>query len=131
MGTESSAHRERILVVEDEFIIAEDIRTVLGQMGYSVAPPVGSGEEAVESVRKTSPELVFLDIGLSGEIDGFETARRIRNISNVPIVFLTGAMDSETLDKLLHSGMRYIEKPFDDLTVSESIQKTLEEAYRS
>ena len=103
----------RILVVEDEFIIGEHLRRLLRELGHTDSGLVGSGEEALERVRTRRPDLILLDIGLSGAMDGFETARRVRSEHQIPIIFLTGSTDPRTLDRIKAMGLTFLGKPFD------------------
>lgn len=112
----------RILIVEDEFIIAMDMQERLTALGCEVAGHVPSGEEAVESAQALHPDAIFMDVRLNGEMSGIEAARRIHEILDVPIVFVSGQADSwttEAASAVRHSG--YLTKPFNDAQVAEVI----------
>jgi len=94
--TASDTRRPRILLVEDEFIIAMFIRRMLENLGFAVDGPFASGEEALEHVAGCEPDLVLLDVKLAGEIDGVETAARLRERSRAKIVFTSAFSDAET-----------------------------------
>ena len=79
----------RILIVEDEYIIAADLEMTLGSMGYEVAGFAVTGEEAVRLAETQRPDLVLMDIQLQGPMDGLEAAKAIRSRSPVPIIFIT------------------------------------------
>lgn len=113
--TNSTKVPYKILIVEDENIIALYIKASLLEAGYGVAAIVTSGEEAVESAAICQPDLILMDIQLRGSIDGIESARQIGEQSNVPIVFLTAHIDRGTLNraKATHP-FGYLVKPFDD-----------------
>ena len=81
---------ETILIVEDEGIIAAQLQNTLTRLGYTVHAPVNSGEAAIAAVRAKPPDLVLMDIKLAGAMDGIATARRIRSVADIPIVYLTG-----------------------------------------
>ena len=83
----------RVLIVENEAIISMDLRYSLEVMGYCVTGEVISGEEAVEAASQQHPDVVLMDIGLGGEMDGSEAAEEIRRSFNIPVVFLTGSVD--------------------------------------
>jgi len=94
-----SAAKGNILIVEDEGVVSIDIRNMLKKAGYNIAAVAFQGEEAVLKAEQTSPDLVLMDIGLKGEIDGIEAAKRIQDRLNIPVVFLTGFSDDATMAK--------------------------------
>jgi PAS domain S-box-containing protein len=103
----------RILIVEDESIVAEDIQRSLENMGYSILSIVSSGEEAIEKVKENEPDLVLMDIMLDGEMDGIEAADMIHSFSNIPIIFLTAYSDEKILERAkITEPFGYIIKPF-------------------
>lgn len=103
----------KILVVEDEIIVAEDIAGRLKKLGYTVTAIVASGEEALKKIAENRPDLVLMDIVLKGEIDGITTAEKIRTQIDVPTVFLTAYADDKTLQRAkLTDPFGYIIKPF-------------------
>ena len=105
----------KILIVEDERIVGEDIRVRLQKLGYSVPSIVRSGEEAVEKARVLEPDLVLMDIVLEGEMDGVEAASTIKSLYNIPVVYLTAYVDSNTLERAkITEPYGYIVKPFED-----------------
>ncbi|MEG4286547.1 response regulator [Microcoleus sp. A006_D1] len=111
----------KILVVEDEVIVAEDIAGRLKKLGYAVTATVASGEEAIEKVAENKPDLVLMDIVLKGEMDGVTAAEKIRTRVDVPTVFLTAYADHKTLQRAkLTDPFGYIIKPFqqNDLRVA-------------
>ncbi len=83
----------RILVVEDEVIVAESIRATLEDFGYEVSDIVTTSEEALQAMEETSTDLVLMDIKLRGEVDGIKTAERIRSRFGPPVVYLTAYAD--------------------------------------
>lgn len=103
----------KILVVEDEVIVAEDIAGRLKKLGYVVTATVSSGEEAIQKATENPPDLVLMDIVLKGEMDGVTAAEKIRTHRNVPTVFLTAYADDKTLQRAkLTDPFGYIIKPF-------------------
>jgi len=107
--------KTRILVVEDETIVAMDIANTLRKLGHEVTGTVPSGEQAVASVKENKPDLIFMDIGLKGGMDGIETAARIRSQYGIPVIYLTAFVDEKTLDRAkatIPAG--YITKPFEE-----------------
>lgn len=91
--------KANIMVVEDEGVVSIDIRNMLKRAGYDIAAVAFQGEEAVKKAEISDPDLVLMDIGLKGEIDGIEAARRIRERFQIPVVFLTGFADDVTVAK--------------------------------
>ena len=105
----------KILVVEDEGIVAMDIKNRLMRLGYDVPSIALAGEEAVEKAAKICPDLVLMDIMLKGEMDGIEAARQIHERLDIPIVYLTAFSDEDTLQRAKITGpFGYIIKPFED-----------------
>ncbi len=103
----------QILVVEDEKILASNIRKSLQKLGYSVSEITDSGEEVIKKVAETHPNLVLINIGLAGEIDGVDVVDIIQNQFHVPVVYLTDSSEYKTLHKnQLSESFSYIAKPF-------------------
>ena len=102
-----------ILVVEDEAIVAIDIRHKLQSFGYRVTDVVSSGEDALKCIEKEAPDLVLLDISLKGTMSGIDTAYRMAEKFSVPVIFITAHSDSITFSKALEvRPYGYIVKPF-------------------
>jgi PAS domain S-box-containing protein len=124
--------RERIMVVEDEGVVALQIREALQSQGYVVPLVVLTGEEAVARVLETEPDLVLMDIQLKGTLSGIEAAQRIRQRLDVPVVYLTAYSDSETLEKAqLTEPYGYVLKPFEEKGLHAIIQMSLLKHRRS
>jgi putative two-component system response regulator len=105
----------KILIVEDERIISEDIKKRLQKLGYSVPSIARTGEEAVQKTKVLHPDLVLMDIVLEGEMDGIEAAAHIKSLCEIPIVYLTAYADQKTLERAkITEPYGYILKPFDD-----------------
>jgi diguanylate cyclase (GGDEF)-like protein/PAS domain S-box-containing protein len=103
----------RVLVVEDEGVIALDLKGRLQDLGYSVVGLASSGEQALRKVRQLDPDLVLLDIVIQGPMDGIDTAGRIREHSNIPVIFLTAHSDDATLMRAKATRPHgYLVKPF-------------------
>jgi len=86
--------RTKVLIVEDEMLIALQLRQSLAKAGFEVCGSVGDGETAIERSRKSLPDVILMDIRLSGEMDGIEAARRILEFSKVVLIFTTGHTDA-------------------------------------
>ncbi|GAB6036289.1 response regulator [Fundidesulfovibrio butyratiphilus] len=118
--------KKRILVVEDEAIVALDICNRLGHLGYELAGRCASGEEAVDLARSLHPDLVLMDIMLEGEMDGVEAAGRIRDLCSTPVVYLTAYADGDTLKRAkVTSPFGYIIKPFENRELQTTIEMAL------
>ncbi len=85
----------KILIVEDEVLIAQCLKMDLELMGFDVCDFVASGEEAIIKAKEKNPEVIIMDINLSGEMDGIEAAIEIINYKNIPILFCTGYGNKE------------------------------------
>ncbi len=108
-----SAHR--IVVVEDESIVALDIKLQLERLGYEVPAVFQSGEELLSSLSGLNADLVFLDILLKGEMDGVETARRVKELHGLPVILLTALDTQETVERAkIAEPFAFIAKPFDE-----------------
>ena len=119
----------RILVVEDEAIIAMDIKGILNKMGYFDSQIVDSGEESVRKVAAERPDLVLMDIKLKGEMDGIEAAKLILKQYNVPVVYITAYGDEATLKRVNGTNrFGYITKPFEEADLRSTIQEALVKA---
>ncbi|MCT7969519.1 ATP-binding protein [Laspinema sp. D1] len=115
-----------VLVVEDEIITAIDIQSSLENLGYHVPPIASTGQEALDQVAKFQPDIILMDIVLKGEIDGIETANRIRDRQPIPIIFLTAYSDDATLARAgISEPFGYLLKPFDDRELHTTIQMAL------
>lgn len=105
--------RPRVLVVEDEAIIAEDLRLQLEGAGYEVVAVAASGEEALSLARACEPALVFMDINLRGELDGVEVACLLRKAVDSALVFMTAFSDAGTLERAKAAAPEgYLLKPY-------------------
>ncbi|HPR17238.1 MAG TPA: response regulator [Candidatus Cloacimonadota bacterium] len=112
-----------ILIVEDERIIAEDIKSSLVNFNYEVVDIVSDGQSAIESAYLLKPDLILMDIKIEGEIDGIETAKIITSQLNVPIVYLTANADKATLNRAKATNpYGYIVKPFEDIDLNATLQ---------
>ena len=116
----------RVLVVEDESVVAKDLQHRLRKLGYDVPVTVASGEDAIIKARETQPQLVLMDIRLKGKLDGIETAHEIRRHADVPVIFLTAYADDNTLGRAkLTEPFGYVLKPFEERELHTAIQVAL------
>jgi len=113
----------QILVVEDERIIAIDIRNTLRALSYEVIATVSSGEEAVKAAGELKPDLILMDIMLKGELSGIEAAKTILSEYDIPVIYLTALSDVETLNKAkITEPFGYLLKPFDARILKSTIE---------
>ncbi len=116
----------RILIVEDEHIVAMGIKRMLKGLGYTVTGVASSGEDAISKAESTFPDLVLMDIMLKGELDGVEAAKEIKERFDVPVVYLTAYSDSTILERVKKTGPSgYIVKPFDEKDLHSNIEIAL------
>jgi PAS domain S-box-containing protein len=115
-----------ILIVEDENIIALDIKTTLTNLGYAVPALASTGEEAIEKVAELDPDLVLMDIHLRGAMDGVDAAEAIRSRFDVPVVYLTAYADPATVGRArVTEPYGYVLKPFDERELHVVIEMAL------
>ena len=105
--------RKRVLIVEDEALIAEELSERLSQLGFLVIAAVGCADEAVDIASRERPDLVLMDIRLKGKKDGIEAAAEIRSRGDIPIVYLTAYSDRSTVDRAKRTDYDgFVLKPF-------------------
>jgi PAS domain S-box-containing protein len=123
---EAPAAKTSILIVEDESIVALDMRGRLTEMGYAVVGIAASGEAALALADQKRPDLVLMDIKLQGDLDGVDTAELLRKTQDIPIIFITAFADNRTLSRAkINQAFGYILKPFQEREVLISIEMAL------
>lgn len=116
----------RILVVEDESVAAWYLQEALENLGHQVVANAMSGEEALEEVDQTQPDLVLMDIRIQGDIDGIGVAQQIRSRFDIPVVYLTAHADDSTLKRAIATNpFGYLVKPFQEREVHTTIEIAL------
>lgn len=116
----------KILIVEDESIIAVHIQNVLRRLGHTVVAVASSGEEAIEKAGETQPDLILMNITLRGEMDGVEAAEQIQARFGIPVIYVTAAADKETLQRAGRTNpCGYILKPFHETELRDAIKAAL------
>ena len=116
-------NRIKILIVEDEMLIAANIAIQLETLGYEVAGIIPRGEEAIKSVQHEKPDLVLMDINLKGELDGIETAIRMQQEDAIPIIYLTANSDDAHFNRAkATSPYAFLSKPFKKLDLQRAIE---------
>ena len=112
---ETGAVTYKIMIVEDECLVAGDLQETLEYLGYEVTGIATGGEQAVLMAGKTKPDLILMDIKLEGEMNGTEAAEVIYDLYKIPIIFLTAYSGNHILDQAKRSSpFGYIVKPFDE-----------------
>jgi two-component system, response regulator PdtaR len=121
----STDARPRVLVVEDEVIIALDLAAILRRHGCEVSAMVTTGEASIIEAEAGRPDLVLMDINLKGDMNGVQAAHEIHSRWGIPVVYLTAY--SEDVPGLLGrvNGLPRLLKPFDDLDIEEALEKYL------
>jgi PAS domain S-box-containing protein len=115
-----------ILIVEDDAIVAKHLESCLKEMGYGLTDTISSGEKALLSIEGNRPDLVLMDIVLKGELDGVETAERVRGRWDIPVVYLTAFSDSTVLQRAkISEPYGYILKPFEERSLHATLQMAL------
>ncbi len=118
--------KAKILIVEDEIIVAKDIQRSLEKSGYSVVAIAVSGKAAIKKTTQMQPDMVLMDIKLKGEMDGIEAAEKIRARFGIPVIYLTAFADATTLGRAKTTGpFGYILKPYDEHGLSPAIEMAL------
>jgi len=113
----------KILLVEDEGITGQDVQQCLAALGYCVVGWASQGREAITLAEQLRPDLILMDVGLQGEMDGIQAAQEIQQRAHIPVVFLTGFRDEETLHRAVLTGpMGYLVKPFQDVELRSAIE---------
>lgn len=118
--------REKILIVEDERMVALDIAKSLKKAGYDIIGSVSTGNSAVQKVKEFNPDLILMDIRIKGEYDGIEAAKKILTDNDIPIVYLTAYTDDNTIERAKSTApYGYILKPFDERRLFSTIDMAL------
>lgn len=123
--------KPRIMLVEDEKVVAADIAECVSGLGYEVVGSAASGTEALRLAVKTLPDLVLMDIKLKGIVDGIDVAQALYDQLKTPVVYLTAHADAEILERAkLTAPSGYVLKPFDDRTLRTAIEIAFDRHHR-
>jgi|GEM_PF-2033642 len=116
----------KILIVEDESIVALDLRRILTRAGYAVTHIAVSGPEAIDSVKAQPPDAVLMDIGLSGDMNGITASQRILGLVEIPIIYVTANSDLATVQQAQTTNpFGYVLKPFDEREIRIVVEMAL------
>lgn len=118
----------KILIVEDEMIIAADLSMILSNLGYEVTGITPRGEDALKSIESTKPDLVLMDVALKGVLDGVGTARLIYTVHKIPVIFLTSNVDDHTFNRAKEAKpFAFISKPYRHSDLQRAIELVIEQ----
>lgn len=118
--------KTRLMMVEDERIIALHLKQRLVEFDYDVCAQVASGEQALEKAEQLRPDLVLMDIHLEGKMDGIEAARAIHARFRIPVILLTAYAEEDTINRAKSSlAYGYLVKPFDSRELHATLQMAL------
>jgi DNA-binding response OmpR family regulator len=116
----------RILIVEDQSVVATNLQESLSEMGHDVIDWVASGEAAIALAQRERPDVVLMDIHLAGGLTGVETARRIWQMLQIPIVYCTALTDIDTVTAVQSpESYGYVVKPFEIGAIRAAIEVAL------
>ena len=116
----------KILIVEDEMVIAANISLQLNELGYEVTGIVPRGEEALMHIKTETPDILLLDINLKGTLDGIETALVMQKTHNIPVIYLTANVDEAHFNRAKDTHpYGFISKPFKKLDLQRAIELTI------
>ena len=122
--------KAKILITEDEFVVANDLRDSLKRMGYEVIGIAASGEKAIEKIKNKKPDLVLMDIILRGKMDGIEAAEKIKQLFDLPVVFLTAHADKHIVERAKATEpFAYLIKPAEDRQLETVIEMAMYKVY--
>jgi DNA-binding NarL/FixJ family response regulator len=123
---EGAMTRARVLIVEDEVIVAEDLRRSLNASGYDVIGHAMDGREAIDIARHLRPDVILMDVVLGGGTNGIQAARSIQRIIDTSIIYVTGQSNEALVSDAVRSGaFGYVVKPFQTCQITSSIKIAL------
>ena len=119
-------NKAKILIVDDDLITSLSIKKTLEKYGFNVIGTAANADEAIHFVKAGQPNLVFMDVNLRGSIDGIETSEKIKELADVPIIFITAYSDHATIERAKKTGpYGYLIKPFDSNELYAAVTTTL------
>src|SRR4051812_27779691 len=117
----------KVMVVEDERVVALHLKLQLTRMGYTVVSMATSGQQVLKQIQEVRPDIVLMDIHIEGPMDGIETARLIPADLQVPVIYLTAFSEEATLERARDTKpYGYLIKPFSERELHAAIQMVLE-----
>jgi DNA-binding LytR/AlgR family response regulator len=116
----------RLLIVEDEMLIAAKISLQLTKLGYEVTGIVPRGEEALRHVKENRPDIILLDIHLKGQLDGIQTAQAMQEMGDIPVIYVTANIDEATFNRAKATRpYAFIAKPIKNIDLQRAIELTI------
>lgn len=113
---------KKVLIVEDELVLVFVMKTFLEYLGHRVVATVMEGEDAIKAVVEQKPDIILMDIRINGHMDGIETMKKIREFSQVPVIFNTANADQATRQRAAHTeNSRFLVKPVTKELLKEEI----------
>lgn len=124
--------KTKILIVEDEMIIAANISLQLTELGYDVTGIIPRGEDALLHIEDNKPDILLLDINLKGKLDGIETAQAMQKTHNIPVIYLTANIDDSHFNRAKQTHpYGFISKPYKKLDLQRAIELTISQLQSS
>ncbi|WP_138432060.1 response regulator [Fodinibius saliphilus] len=122
----SSKSNGRILIVEDDLLLSMVEERLIQKLGHDVVGKAESGLEALDKVSELNPDVVIMDISLDGDLDGIETVQKIREESDVPVIYLSGSSDRYQYERAQKTGcVEFLTKPITGGDLKEPLSKAL------
>ena len=118
----------RVLIVEDDMLLSMVEERLITKLGYDVVGKVTNGSEAIEKAGELNPDVIVMDISLKGEMDGIETVGKIRQSSDVPVIYLSGSGDRYSYERAKKTGFtEFLKKPITTNDLKEPLHTAIEE----
>lgn len=125
-------NKVKILIVEDEILVAKDIQSQLRTLGYEISDIVKSSTQALASLASNQPDIIIMDVMIDGDLDGIETAAKIKEIYDIPIIYLTDLKDDQTFQRAKSTRPAvFLNKPFNEYELSRHIDLVIYNTYDS
>ncbi len=122
----SNNYKGRVLIVEDDMLLSMVEERLIKKLGYEVIGKVTKGADAVDKAAELNPDIIVMDISLKGDMDGIETVERIRESSDVPVIYLSGSGDRYSLERAKKTGFTdYLIKPVTSGDLKEPLHAAL------
>jgi len=123
---EDIKNKGNVFIVEDDMLLSLVEERLLMKLGYNVTGKAVSGEEAVPKIKSVKPDVILMDISLSGEMDGIDTMTEIRNFSSVPVIYLSGNSDQLNLERAKKTSyVEYLVKPITEQDLVTPLNKAM------
>jgi CheY-like chemotaxis protein len=127
----SSTHPRRALIVEDEIVIALDLQVAMSGLGFEISDLAANSNRAFSLAMSNQPDIVLMDVGLDGGREGIEAGRWLREVCGVPVVFVTGYDDPDTLERIHERvpGAPVLAKPVYREGLADAVAETIEQQH--